>query len=596
MNADLRFSAVPFLLTVLAGLAGLAGLAEDTAAAQVARDPGDPLDALVTVDARLQASPSGVPFDTAAASLPPRVRTGWESFLDSAGGPWKAYVDRRTGLVDFAEGAGIPFIPGAGNTLATLAGPSDTAPPDLPALEKIARSFLPRVAVPLGIDSAALALSPGRSGHPDVHLWYVDFDVIVDDLPVEGARVVLRINNGNLIQLGTENLPAPGARVPPETVSRKEALATLADYVGGIGAGDVFLDGGTVKLLPALISGDTRGLVRVWEITFRRRGSQGTWRARIDAESGRLLDFRDVNAYAHATGGVYPRSYVFNDETVLPMPFADLSTGGFTDSAGYFAEGSGAVASTLTGKYVDVNDVCGAISLSSNASGNLAFGASAGTDCATPGSGGAGNTHASRNQFYHINRAKEVGRGWLPSNAWLTASSRSTSTLETLQRLLGLDLAQFFPLRRWLRQHRRDRRGLPPRVRPRPRHQRRQRILPDNGTGEAYADITAALLLHDSCMGAGFFQSGNCGAYGDPCTLVLRRARRGLGQPRLKHAATPWTTSPASAATRAATADPAARRGTAIVRHLRGGVGPRQPRPARPGSAGPGRSPSASGT
>ena len=32
---------------------------------------------------------------------------------------------------------------------------------------------------------------------------------------------------------------------------------------------------------------------------------------------------------------------------------------------------------------------------------------------------------------------------------------------------------------------------------------------------EAYADITALMATHVSCMGRGFFQSGTCGGYGD---------------------------------------------------------------------------------
>jgi hypothetical protein len=514
--AALRVATIPLLLAVFTGLAAVAG----PAGAQIVREPNDPLDELVVVDPRLQPSSAGVPFDSAAAELPAAVRAGWQDFLATAGGPWKAYVDRRTGRIDFAGGAGLPWIPGAGNELAG-------EEPDLPALEAIARAFLPRVATVLGIDPATLSLSPGRSGRTDVHLWNVDFDVVLDGLPVEGARVVFRVNNGNLIQFGTENLPSPGSRVPPGQVSRKEALATLSAYmdsvggIGGIGAADRFVDGGTVKLLPASIQGspERRGLIRVWEIVFRRRGSIGTWRARIDATSGELLDFRDVNDYARATGGVYPSSYLFNNETALPMPFTDLSVGGFADSAGNFPAVAGGVTSTLTGKYVDVSDGCGSISLSSNALGNLVFGTSAGTDCVTPGTGGAGNTHSSRTQFYHVNRAKEVGRGWLPSNTWLNGQLpvnvniqdvcnaywdgfsinffRSGSGCGNTGEIAGVSLHEYGH-------------GLD--------SNDGNGFSPENGTGEAYADVTAALLLHDSCMGPGFFQSGNCSAYGDPCT------------------------------------------------------------------------------
>ncbi|HEX2550873.1 MAG TPA: hypothetical protein VHK64_04705, partial [Nocardioidaceae bacterium] len=39
----------------------------------------------------------------------------------------------------------------------------------------------------------------------------------------------------------------------------------------------------------------------------------------------------------------------------------------------------------------------------------------------------------------------------------------------------------------------------------------------EGGTGEAYGDITAAIALHSSCIGAGFLGS-NCSGYGNACT------------------------------------------------------------------------------
>ncbi|HEX3129258.1 MAG TPA: hypothetical protein VH394_18130 [Thermoanaerobaculia bacterium] len=497
---------LPFLLAVFLG-----SLAP--AAAQVVREPDDPLAGLATVDSRLRTSTAATPFEGAAAGLPSEVRDEWQGFLATAGGPWKGYVDRRTGRIDYAEGAGLPWIAGAGNSLEAHGTPG------LQDLEAIARSFLPRVATALGVDPDTLVLSKSRSGRTDSHLWNVDFDVVLDGMTVEGARVVLRINNGNLIQFGTENLPAPGSRVPAGRVGRKEALATFAGYVGGMSAADQFLDGGTARLIPAVLeeSDGERGVLRVWEFTFRRRGSMGTWRARVDAASGLLLEFRDVNAYAKANGGVYPKSYIFNDETVLPMPYADLSTGGFTDSAGNFP-GSGTVSSTLTGQYVDINDSCGSISLTSNALGSLLFGTSTGTDCTTPGSGGAGNTHSARTQFYHVNRAKEIGRGWLPSNTWLNAQLpvnvniqsvcnaywdgfsvnffRSGSGCGNTGEIAAVSLHEYGH-------------GLD--------SNDGNGFSADNGTGEGYADITAALLLHDSCMGQGF-RTTNCAGYGDACT------------------------------------------------------------------------------
>ena len=75
----------------------LAPLAPE-AAAQVPREPHGPLDALVYVDPHLRPAPSGaVSFESAAGELPAEVRDGWSDFLALSEGPWKGYVDRRTG-------------------------------------------------------------------------------------------------------------------------------------------------------------------------------------------------------------------------------------------------------------------------------------------------------------------------------------------------------------------------------------------------------------------------------------------------------------------------------------------------------------------
>src|SRR6185369_3695836 len=97
--------------------------------------------------------------------------------------------------------SGIAWIPGKGNSL------KGAHKVNLETLETIARNFLPRVAGMMGVDPKSLVLNVGRSGQPAGHLWFVDFDVVRDGMKIEGARVVFRVNNGNLIQFGTENLP-----------------------------------------------------------------------------------------------------------------------------------------------------------------------------------------------------------------------------------------------------------------------------------------------------------------------------------------------------------------------------------------------------
>jgi hypothetical protein len=246
----------------------------------------------------------------------------------------------------------------------------------------------------------------------------------------------------------------------------------------------------------------------------------GTWRARVDAATGEVLELTDVNEYvsAQATGGTYLNSPTTGSEVVRPAPYLNLSIGGATNSAGIYNFTSGTVTSTLAGTYVKITDSCGAISQASDASGNIAFGTSTGTDCTTPGHGGAGNTHSAREQFYQVNRIKEVVRGWLPSNTWINTQLTvnvnlnqtcnaywNGSTLNFFKsgggcnntgQIAGVSLHEFG---HGIDQN--DGTGT----------------ATDGATGESYGDTTALIALHNSCLGAGFLGS-NCSGYGDACT------------------------------------------------------------------------------
>lgn len=291
MRRSLRSPAALLALLVLSLVAG-------RTAAQTAGQGTDPLDALALSDPRLRPSQLLEPFEAVRASLAPQVADGWAGFLRRTGAAWTAQVNRQSGWIESAEGGSIPST-------------------GLPALERTARGFLPQVAPLLGLHPNEMVLNTSRSGQPADHLWIVDFDVHRGGLPVDGARVVFRVNNGHLVQLGTENLPSPDAAVPEARIGRTEALARLADHVGGFSAADTFFDGGSLHLLPVAGKGG-RGLALVWQLGFRRAGSTGTWRARVDATSGELLEFLDINRYAEVLGGVYPVSPAVGPETVLP--------------------------------------------------------------------------------------------------------------------------------------------------------------------------------------------------------------------------------------------------------------------------------------
>ncbi|HXU34239.1 MAG TPA: hypothetical protein VN851_27010, partial [Thermoanaerobaculia bacterium] len=349
-----------------AGLAAsLAALLATAAAAQTIQthDAG-PLGRLATVREALSPPPAVALLDAAPEGIAPVVPDAWSRFQTAAGGTWVGYLDRRSGYLEFAEGSGWPWIPGAGNQLSD----ADVAPflgssgaIDLPALDRIARAFFPQVGALLGIDVKDLKLSEGRSGPMSDYLWYVDYDVYRGGWKIEGARVMFRINHGNLVQFGTENVPPPGAVVPFPRLSRDEAVQAVASYIGGFTDLDAFVEEGTLQMMtrakidPAALDrfrpGDGYGVTPIWQLSFRRKGTIGTWRARVDAITGKIVEFGDVNEYAQAKGGVVLVQSSLG-ETSKPVPFTNISTGGNTNSAGVYAFTGAATTSSLNGLYV----------------------------------------------------------------------------------------------------------------------------------------------------------------------------------------------------------------------------------------------------
>ncbi|HXU34419.1 MAG TPA: hypothetical protein VN851_27915, partial [Thermoanaerobaculia bacterium] len=416
------------------GLAvSVATLLATAASAQMMQrnDPG-PLGRLVTLKEALNPPASTAPLDQTSVGLAANVTGTWAGFQSEVGGTWVGYVDKRSGYLEFAEGSGWPWIPGTGNSLAKadiaqyLAGADQV---DIASLDRIARANLPVVGPMLGVEDADLKLSAGRSGRMSDYLWYVDYDVYRGGWKIEGARVMFRINHGNMVQFGSEGVPPPGISAPFPRLSREEAVQALGTYIGGFTDRDGLVDSGSLKMMtrakidPSAADrfrlGDGYGLLPVWEVSFRRKETVGTWRARIDAITGKVIEFGDVNEYAQAKGGVVLVQPSLG-ETSKPVPFTNISTGGFTNSAGVYTP-AGAATTSLNGQFVRPVDSCGAISLAADGMNNFDFGSSAASDCSTPGFGGAGNTRSSRTQFYWVNRVKEVGRGWLPAVAWLSA-------------------------------------------------------------------------------------------------------------------------------------------------------------------------------
>ena len=478
----------------------------------VIEDPGNGLDVATT--------PVGsLPVGHAA-------RTGWEVFRATHGQDWSVHLDRRSGAPLLVQGKGIPWPGAEGATVASLA--------------TSLRSFIAGSRSLLLVNDAELVLDDAASGPLADDVWQIVFGRQVAGIPVAGELYVFTIGHGKLISFGTPRWSRIDASPLPE-LNAAQAQERLVAYMKLTAADAVtIVTAPSLSFIPlrapgspgaratgpyagALGSGYASALV--WRVALRIEGEPGTWAAQIDAKTGAIRSFVDDNRYVRVKGGVYPLS----DDQLCPdgceqpnyaMPFADVTLGTVEQTAstlGVFnCSPAGSIAkTTLAGPYVKVFDNCGAISQALSCGGDLDLGVSTGTDCVVPAGSSAGNTHAARSGFYHLNRIAEHARTWLPTVPWLTQQLTDNVNITATCNAVWNGSAVNFYKSGGGCNNTGEIAGIF-------LHEWGHGLDQNDGGGydnpsEAYADITAIMATHVSCMGRGFRQSGNCGGYGDAC-------------------------------------------------------------------------------
>jgi hypothetical protein len=453
--------------------------------------------------------------DLALSSLNERAAGELRSSLALLGADAEsARVDQLSGRFSTLLPA-VPLVPGrgVGNGLAWSKAAPSREEREQAALDAFLL-YLGRHRAALGIDLAELGGERRIASH-DGDLYQLHLERTIDGLPVRDSYISATINSGNLILMTTHqwgDRPAPVAA--SRQISADEAREAIHRYLDPLN-GD--FSGKAQRLYVTTADGGAYRYRLVWSLMGTIEGDGGAWEALVDASTGEILALEDTHHYAEAKGGVLP---VSNDgitpdgveQAGWPMPFLNV-TGGTTDTGGNAAV-SGSLTATLTGPYLRMVDNCGAISLTQT--NNLDFGTSAGTDCTTPGIGGAGNTHASRTGFYELNKLKEMARGQLPSNTWLQGQLTSNMNLnQTCNAFWGGGTVNFYRSgggcfntgeiagvfdHEW--GHGMDDNDVNGNI--------------AGPSGEGIADVYAALRLNTSCIGR-HFRSTVCTGFGDPC-------------------------------------------------------------------------------
>jgi trimeric autotransporter adhesin len=484
------------------------------------------------------------PGARSAAAIP-----ALQPFLARHSDQWEVRWDQRGNRPNLIEGVGIPLLPGRGNSLRPAdLGLAAAAPLRLPEVEARLRGFLAEHPELFRIAGTDLRLRPQGSANlgKEGQLWFVELQQYYQGVPVEGATVFFRINNGNLVQLGAERLGDVQVDTRPR-IDRAAALQAAVSAVGAVGVKlaevSQIVQAGDLKIIPTLTllerpaerylgtPGRGYGHLLAWEVTFRRTGDPVTYQALVDAASGRVVRLLDLNSYvtAQVTGGIYPTTNT-DAEVVRPLPSVAVTNGSakVTNTSGQYDYSGGTATATLNGRYIKITDNCGAISLANSSTGNLAFGTSGGTDCTTPGVGGVGNTHAARSGFYHLTNINRKAATFLPGNAWLngtlTANMNINSTCNAFWNGSTVnfyrsgggcsntgEIAAVF-LHEWGHGMDANSGGA----------------ASDQGTGEAVGDTFAFLETKSSCIGPNFRPGVNC-TNCSACTGVRDVAEFALG-------------------------------------------------------------------
>jgi hypothetical protein len=475
----------------------------------------------------------------ATTSLATTDHAAARAFVQRNAGSWEMRWDRRSDRPNLVQGSGIALIPGRGNSLTLQQlGLSGGEHVDMALVETRLLDFIAANADLFKSKGLEFHLDLDSSlayGKDDSH-WFIEFAQFKDGVRVEGANLFFRIAAGNIVQFGS-NLVAPVA-IDVQPVSTRENAFDLAlrelDFPAGTHV-DELLEAGELLVVPVIPAGEQAGQNYfgaagngyahrlAWRFVFRVNDDQTTYQVLFDARTNRVIEVRDLNDWVNATvtAGIYPTTNT-DPEIVKPLPFAAVTNGGakVTDVLGIYDYSGGTATSTLNGKFFNMSDNCGAISLSNSTDGNLNFGTSGGTDCTTPGVGGAGNTHASRTGFYHLTNINRKAITFFPSNSWLQGTVTANmnvndvcnagwngSTLNFFKSGSGCsntgEIAAVF-LHEWGHGMDTNSGGA----------------ASENGSGEAVGDTFAFLETKDSCIGKNFQPGVPCDNCPASCTGV----------------------------------------------------------------------------
>jgi hypothetical protein len=342
----------------------------------------------------------------------------WSTWNLGHGGNWTAQFDTLTNHPRRVFGGAIPF----------------TKNPN--QLEQTARSFIDANQSVLGVPNSRLTYVPtAASAVKSGRVMYAAFDYHINNVPVEYARLVFAVNNGNMIYWHSANI-ADVPTVTTPVLSASQALGAALTHAGVLQSQVNIVKEPTLKLLPRNgLAGALLKYQLTYEVIFRLDGGRSTWVAHVDALTGQVAAFGDANRYAACTagtggkvvGGVKPAKAT-DTEVVRSFPFAEVNGSETANSNGSFMWDGNTASTGLNGAFFDTNcEDClksetdpqsGFQPYATSKDGRIDLGTGGrdvvtGPDLPTTSYGNGLSTPADRTAFFHTNVARMIALKWM---------------------------------------------------------------------------------------------------------------------------------------------------------------------------------------
>jgi hypothetical protein len=463
----------------------------------------------------------------------------WSAWNHGHGGNWTAQFDTLTNHPRRVYGGAIPWTRNPAN------------------LESVARAFIDNNQAVLGVANSRLTYVPiGAKAVKSGKVMYAAFDYHINGVPVEMARLVFAVNNGNLIYWHSANI----ANVPTVTtpvLSASQALTAALRHAGVTQSQVDVVKQPALKLLPMNAPlGVLLAYQLTYEVVFRLDGGRSTWVAHVSALTGGIVAFGDSNNYAACTagtggkvvGGIRP-AQATDPEVVRSFPYAEVNGSDTANANGSFSW-NGAKASTgLNGAFFDTNcEDClksevdpqsGFQPYAESSNGRIDLGTGGrdvviGPDQPTTSYGNGTSTPADRTAFFHTNVARMIALKWMNLPFLSTKIPVKVNINDVCNAFWDGSSLNFFKAGEAASGDNPYKCRNTGEIRDVMQHEWGHGLdtfdgeepgyaagLGDMATGEAVADHIALFVDHDSCIGQSFYNRYSGPFITDPATMAV---------------------------------------------------------------------------